>query len=213
MDEFSYLLRLREFGMKIILRKREILLAQMRPLCHIERLMSNRTFKLLAELTSNKSTRFVSFTHQSKGTGEIARHTIRFGASIENAYRKDLAKLEKLALSLSGVALEACNELIASLRESLTKGVGNNSAYTSADVYASIAKGVKVHKETGEIYVSGFSRAKVTLQAGVEKKVKSSEKTIAKNKLRRLLLSGKFRQFSLPATLSARVNGKELVFE
>ncbi len=181
--------------------------------CHSECLMNNQTFALLAELTSTKSARFASFTYASKGTGEIARHTIRFGASIEKAYRADLAKLEKLAPTLSGVALEACNELVASLRESLEKGVGNNSGYTGADTYTSIAKGIKVHKETGEIYVSGFSRSKVTLQAGTEKKVKSSEKTIEKNKLRRLLLSGKFRQFALPATLSARVNGKELVLE
>jgi hypothetical protein len=175
--------------------------------------MNNQSFALLAELTSTKSARFVSFTHQSKGTGEIARHTIRFGASIEKAYRADLAKLEKLAPSLSGVTLEACNELIASFRESLTKGVGNNSAFTCADVYASIAKGVKVHKQTGEIYVSGFSRQKKVIQEGAKKSVKSSAKTIAKNKLRESLLSGKFRQFALPATLSARVNGKELVFE
>lgn len=175
--------------------------------------MSTQSFKLLSELTQTKSARFVSFTHQSKSSGEIARHTIRFGASIENAYRADLAKLEKLKPALAGVALEACNELIASLRESLEKGIGNNSAFTGADTYVSIAKGIKAHKETGEIYVSGFSRSKVVIEKGAEKVTKSSAKTIEKNKLRRLLLSGKFRQFALPATLSARVNGKELVFE
>jgi hypothetical protein len=172
-----------------------------------------KSTSLLAEILKTSSARFASFTYSAKGTGEVARHTLRLGASVEAAYKKDLATLQRLAPKLGGVDAEACAELIASLRESLEKGVGNNSAYTNADTYLPIAKGVKIHKETGEIYVSGFSRAKVTLEAGTFKSVKSSEKTIAKNKLRKGLLSGKIRQFALPATLSARMNGKEMVFE
>jgi len=172
-----------------------------------------KSTSLLAEILKTNSARFASFTYSAKGTGEVARHTLRLGASVTAAYRKDLATLEKQLPALSGVDVEACNELIASLRESLEKGVGNNSAYTNADTYLPIAKGVKIHKETGEIYVSGFSRAKVTLENGTFKTVKSSEKTIAKNKLRKGLLSGKIRQFALPATLSAKLNGKELVFQ
>lgn len=178
---------------------------------HSVRLMN--ALALLSEITKNSSARFASFTYCAKGTGEIARHTLRLGASVTAAYRKDLATLEKVRPSLAGVPLIACDELIASLRESLEKGVGNNSAFTCADTYVSIAKGVKVHKETGEIYVSGFSRAKAVIAEGVHKAVKSSEKTIAKNKLRKGLLSGKIRQFALPATISAKLNGKELVFE
>lgn len=172
-----------------------------------------KSLTLLSEIAKTSSARFASFTYQAKGTGEVARHTLRLGASVTAAYRKDLATLEKLRPTLSNVLVVACDELIASLRESLEKGVGNNSAYTCADTYVNITKGVKVHKETGEIYVSGFSRAKVTLEAGTFKTVKSSEKTLAKNKLRKGLLSGKIRQFALPATLSAKLNGKELVFE
>lgn len=168
---------------------------------------------LIPELTKTSSARFASFTYSAKGTGEVARHTLRLGASVTAAYRKDLAKLEKLAPTLSGVEAEACAELIASLKESLEKGIGNNSAYTGADTYVTIAKGIKVHKESGEIYVSGFSRAKAVIEAGTFKTVKSSPKTIAKNKLRKGLLSGKIRQFALPSTLSAKLNGKELVFE
>ena len=183
---------------------------------------------LLSEITKTSSARFASFTYCAKGTGEVARHTLRLGASVTAAYRKDLTTLENSLCSmqsaLSGgehqwkgasisVAILACEELIASLKESLEKGVGNNSGYTCADTYTTLAKGVKVHKETGEIYVSGFSRAKVTIEPGTHKSVKSSEKTIAKNKLRKVMLSGKIRQFALPATISAKLNGKELVFE
>jgi hypothetical protein len=186
-------------------------LALLRGVPHSVHLMN--ALALLSEITKTSSARFASFTYCAKGTGEIARHTLRLGASVTAAYRKDLATLEKARPTLSGIPLAACDELIASLRESIEKGVGNNSAYTGADTYVSIAKGLKVHKETGEIYVTGFSRAKVTIEAGTYKSVKSSEKTLAKNALRKRLLSGKIRQFALPATLSARMNGKEMIFE
>ena len=187
----------------------------------------NNKFTLLSEITANKSPRFASFEYCAKGTGEVARHTVRLGASVEAAYAKDIRTLEKELYSMQvalndghawkgvslSVAILACEEMIASLKESIEKGVGNNSAYTCADTYTTLAKGVKAHKESGEIYVSGFSRQKKVITQGVYKSVKSSEKTLAKKKLQNLLLSGKFRQFALPATISAKLNGKELVFE
>lgn len=158
-----------------------------------------------------KGPRFASLTYTAKGSGEVARHTLRLGASIEAAYKKDLAKLRAKRDGLAGIEAEACDELIESLNESLTKGVGNNSAYTGADTYTHIAKGVKVHKANGEIHLTGFSRQKAVLEAGTFKTVKSSAKTLAKNKLRKGLLSGKFRQFVLPHIASAKIQGNELV--
>jgi hypothetical protein len=181
---------------------------------------------IISQVIANKSPRFVSLNYTSKGTGEIARHTIRIGASVENAYRKDLRTLEKelcsmrvalndghawQGLSLS-VAILACEEMISSLKESLDKGIGNNSAYTCKDVFVNIAKGIKVHKESGEVHLTGFGRSKVTLQEGTHKSVNSSEKTLAKKKLKKLLLSGKFKQFVLPNVESAKMNGLELIF-
>lgn len=135
---------------------------------------------------------------------------MRLGASVEAAYKKDIETLSRLAPKLGGVDAQACAELLASLRESVEKGVGNNSAYTCADTYVNVTRGVKVHKETGEVHVTGFTRSKVVLEEGTYKSVKSSEKTIARNKLRKGLLSGKFRQFVLPNVESARLNGNTL---
>ena len=170
------------------------------------------SLQIISSIVQNKSPRFASLTYTAKGTGETARHTLRLGASVENAYRKDIKTLEKARRTLSGIAGIACDELISSLEESLEKGVGNNSAYTCKDVYVNIAKGIKVHKETGEVHLTGFSRSKVTLKEGTYKEVKSAEKTIEKNKLKKLLLSGKFRQFVLTNIESAKLNGKELIF-
>lgn len=171
----------------------------------------NATASLIANIvTSNIAPRFASLTYTAKGTGEVARHTLRLGASVTAAYQKDIRTLEAKRASLGGVELQACDELLTSLRESVEKGVGNNSAYTCADTYVNVTRGVKVHKETGEVHITGFTRSKVTLEAGTFKTVNSSEKTIAKNKLRKGLLSGKFRQFVLPNVKSACLNGNTL---
>jgi len=170
-----------------------------------------QSIALLANIiTSNINPRFASLTYTAKGTGEVARHTLRLGASVEAAYKKDLATLTAKRATLTGVSLVACDEIIASLTESLTVGVGNNSAYTCKGVFTHVCKGVKAHAETGEIHVTGFSRSKVTLSEGVHKKVNSSEKTLAKNALRKGLLSGKFRQFVILNIESARLNGATL---
>ena len=176
--------------------------------------MKTNPFALLTSIVNanGKGTRFASLTYEAKGSGEIARHTIRLGASVEAAYKKDLATLKAKLPALKGIEAIACGEMIASLAESIGKGAGNNSAYTNADTYSHIAKGIKVHKETGEVHLTGFSRQKAVIVEGFHKKVNSSEKTLAKNKLRKGLLSGKFRQFVLPNVDSARIEKEELIF-
>lgn len=162
--------------------------------------------------TYAKGARFASLLYTAKGSGEVARHVVCLGVSIERAYKRDLALLIALLPTLSGVASEACAELIASLRDSLTNGIGNNAAYTCKDVYTHLATGIKEHTESGEIHVYGFAIAKTVLAEGKYKSVNSSDKTIAKNKLRKLLKSGNFRQFALSNATAIKADGKVLVF-
>ncbi len=163
--------------------------------------------------TVNTGARFASLTYTAKGTGEKARHTVQLGVSLENAYQADIATLQAKRATLQGVDAIACDELLASLRESLDKGIGNNSAYTCADTYTQIAKGIRAHKETGALYITGASIQKAVIVPGVHKVVKSSEKTIAKNALRRELKSGKIRTFALDEIHSAKMNGETLEFD
>jgi len=174
-----------------------------------------KAIQLLEQISATARTgaRFASFTYTAKGTGETARHRLALGVDIERAYRRDLRVLNGKRPHLDGIALVACDELIASLRESLEKGIGNNSAYTCAGVYDRFAKGIKAHAETGALHVTGFSLGKTVLAPGVYKDVKSSEKTIAKNALRKLLKSGKIRQFAFAEITGAKMNGKTLEIE
>lgn len=165
-------------------------------------------------LNSSKGCRFVSLVYRAKGTGELARHTLLMGANLSAAYRADSRSLARKLASLSGVARIACEELLASLRESLAVGIGNNSANTRIGVFDTLAKGIKVHKETGLLYINGFSVKKEIMEPGTYKTVNSSEKTLAKNALRREGKLGKFREFVIhPDNIqSISGNGKTLVF-
>lgn len=174
--------------------------------------MKEQLLKAISELAKIEGARFISLTYKAKGTGEVARHTLLIGVNLQRAYRADLAKLKRKVRSLDGVKKIACRELIASLTESLTVGIGNNSAYTQKDTYENVLPGIKLHLENNELHLNAFSRAKVVLQEGEHKEVKSSEKTIAKNALRQSGRLGKFRQFILKTDNLEKValNGKTL---
>jgi hypothetical protein len=175
----------------------------------------NKALAILAPIAALASTgaRFASLTYTAKGTGETARHTVALGVSVENAYKRDIETLSALRPSLSGVKAQACDEMLASLTKSLEVGIGNNPAYTCADVYTGICGGVKVHRESGEVYVYGRTMGKTVIVAGVHKAVNSSAKTLAKKELGKLLDSSKFRQYSLATLHGARMNGETLEFE
>jgi hypothetical protein len=176
--------------------------------------MKKPVSSFLTEIKSlaKSGARFASLVYTAKGSGEIARHTVCLGVNIGNAYRRDIAILSAKRDSLAGVALVACDELLASLRESLAVGIGKNSAYTCAGVYETLAAGVKLHIENSELHVYGFTIGKEVIAKGEHKTVKSSEKTLAKNALRRAMKSGKFRQFAISELEAVAMNGKKLVF-
>lgn len=167
------------------------------------------------ELANVKGCKFISLIYKAKGTGEIARHTLLLGVNVEKAYRADLAKYKRIARKATGFRLLACNELIKSLEESLSKGIGNNSAYTCKDVFEHILPGIKLHVANNELHLNAFSRGKTVFVAGVYPVVKSAEKTIAKNELKKIGKMGKFRQYILKSENIGRVavNGKVLPIE
>ena len=169
----------------------------------------NRALERIANIPA---CRFASITYRAKETGELARHTLFLGVNVERAYRRDLALYKRKVGKLQGIESIACGELIDSLTESLTVGIGNNSAYTCKGVYHPIAPGIKRHKESGDVYLNGFSIGKKVLQAGVYKDVKSSDKTLAKNKLRKIGKLGRFRQFIIKPDNVKRVHVMGKVF-
>jgi hypothetical protein len=100
---------------------------------------------------------------------------------------------------------EARKELIASLiNPDENRSGGQINAYTN------IVKGIRVHNETGVLYVYGYRERKEVLAKGEYKEVKSKPLTIAKNELKKLMRTGKFTQYALEIGNEVRANGETL---
>ena len=178
--------------------------------------------QLVGLIGSGKGAKFASLTYRTEKTGEVAKHTLILGASTEKLYQKDIVKLEEMLKGeLPSVPYRlAAEQLLASRKESLEKGIGNNSKYVhskeNADTYvqADGIPGVKLHKETGVVYVVALSEDKVVLVEAVNPKPPTkhkTEQTAAKSKIEYLLPSGRFRQFTLKNVGRAALNGDVLI--
>lgn len=141
--------------------------------------------------------------YTSKETGEVSDFSIVFGASYLNALKKSEKILSHLTSfpesdkwKLSDMKL-AHQELLSSVRESLSKGPGNNSGYTLQGYFEQVIPGVKYSQEKDSLYLEGLRIHKRVIVPGVYKKVNSSPKTLAKNELRKMLPTERFRTWKL----------------
>lgn len=173
---------------------------------------------LVGMVAGGKGAKFGSLTYRAKETGELAKYVLILGASTETLYKKDVAILKTLLAgdTLSDLEREAATALLKSREESLTVGIGNNSKYVHAPhaadtyVHADGIPGVKIHKETGVVYVTALVEDKTVLQPGTYKEVKSKPLTLAKKAVEKNLPSRRFRQFILKNVTRAALNGDVL---
>jgi hypothetical protein len=171
---------------------------------------------LAVEDTKRTGARFVGLTYTNEN-GEKSRYRLIMGINLVSLYKSDLRKLLALRPTLEGVAATACDELIDSVTESLTKGIGNNSAYTLKGYYTPITPNgeVKLHvSDTGEthLYIRGFVLTKTVIEKGVYAKVNSSAKTLAKKEIEKSLKRGKIRTFKVNVAVleGIRMNGMDI---
>lgn len=170
---------------------------------------------LIDLIQKGKGAKFASFKYRAKGTGELSKIVVILGAKTENLYKKDIEILTEMIPNLSGLAQEAAMKILKSRNESLLKGIGNNDAYTHKDtyVYPVGLEGIRVHKETGEVYVNGLVEHKEVIEPGEYKEVKSRPLTIEKKKIEKELPSGRYRMYVLRNIKRAALNGEVLEIE
>ena len=70
--------------------------------------------------------------------------------------------------------------------------------------------GIKVHKEKGTVYLNVLVEKKEVLEQGIYKIVKSAPKTIAKNEVRKLLPSSRFRTLIVNRVIRCAAMGETL---
>lgn len=169
----------------------------------------------MAEIAKlNGKTRFVSVVYESKGSGEVARHTFLIGANYRTLLVRSMDALTKKIHALSGIDLEAAQELLKSYSKSLlaidTQTV--NPDYTKAGIYENLCDGLALHKEDGSLELRGLSIKKEVIKAGVHKTVNSRPLTIAKNNLSKDLPVSRYRSLSIDegAMQTIAISGRKL---
>lgn len=175
------------------------------------------SFVTMVDDTKRTGARFIGMTYTNEN-GERSRYRLIMGIDIVSLYKSDLRALKVLRPTLSGIEAVACDELIASVENSLNKGIGNNDNYTLRGYYTPITPNgeVKLHKDekTGEtfLYIRGYVLSKTVEVKGTYPTVKSSDKTLAKKKIEKNLKRSKIRTFKINVNVlhSVRMNGMEI---
>jgi hypothetical protein len=131
----------------------------------------------LREVTSN-GCRFISFLYVTKGTEETNRYTLNFGVDYGNALREDKSALEAF-IPRDSIEMQAKAELLESIDKSLAPKTLEEQG---EDPFDHLGKGIKQHKESGEIYLWGFiqDRLNIAPAKNPKKPVNSRPLTIAK---------------------------------
>ena len=165
--------------------------------------------ELAKHLDGNGACRIVSLTYLSQN-GELAIHKLLLNVNRRRCLQVDLAALTVKIRSLSGVAEQACRELIDSISQTLE--TGRNDGYTKRGYYEAVGKGNVQQSQDGVVYVRGYSMGKTVIEKGTYKAVKSAPKTVEKNKLRKELKNTRIREFRITSEnfVWAKANGKTL---
>ena len=138
--------------------------------------------------------------YRAAGSGEEADHTICFHMSYQVALEKSLLLVSTVQPS-SEIEAQAKAELIASYSKSLDRAI-HDPVEVVADHYERVIgangspiKGIKIHRESGDLHLFGLHLRKTVLVPGVHREVKSKPLTVAKDRLRKGLPVERFRQF------------------
>jgi len=155
---------------------------------------------------------FVSIRNYTNKQNEVSNNLINVGIKYESAKAKDIEFLTHL--NLNDHQFKSPLALIEEARHVLIEAFKNpneNRSNGQIEAYTNILPGVKVHNETGVLYVYGYRENKTVLVQGDDKKaVKSAPLTIAKDELRKLLKTGKFTQYALEVGNEIRANKETL---
>lgn len=161
---------------------------------------------LIASAKTINGTSFVGIRNYTNKQGEESNQTILAGYSLENALQSDFLSLqenkdkifEALTQQYGGTLVnQAYTELFESLEKRLSSPevkeklrAENDQTIKRSDAqidaYIQLAKGVKQNKESNEIHVFGLVMRKEIIKAIEYKQTKSADKTIVKNKIKKL---------------------------
>lgn len=156
----------------------------------------NKIVEQLSELKPNAT--FLTLRNYTNNNGEVSDFSLVFNISYKTALEKSLEMIEEYEPT-SEIEKKAKDQLINSYTNSLVKIEHNATCPEGEEIlqdgYTQLAKGVKLHIESGAIHLYGLLNSKKVHTPGEYKSVKSSELTLTKKRLSKDLPVSKFRAF------------------
>jgi hypothetical protein len=147
--------------------------------------------------------------------GEKSDYLINIGVNYQTAKQKDIKFLTELDVTTMQWNCPMI-DIIKAQTELLNSLIKPSEARSQAqkEAYIHINEALKLHTDTLELYVFG-SKVKKTIVEAVEYGADTRKPlTKAKDELRKLMKSTKYRQFKFKLNgMSMRTNGEELLFE
>lgn len=158
---------------------------------------------------------FCSIKGYVNDEGEKSDYLINIGVNYQTAKQKDIKFLTDLDVTTMEWQSPMV-EVIKAKTELLESLINPNPKRSQAqkDAYIHINEALKVHTDTLELFVFGSKVKKNVVEAVDYGADTRSAKTKAKDEIRKLMKSTKYRQFKFKLNgMKMRTNGEELQFE
>ena len=174
--------------------------------------LNNRDEKvkaILAKCIMMNGSSFVGIRKYVNSHKEISNHVIIANFSYGNAVAKDLVKLKGATdadvenIAKSGHTIELVKQAIAKMIESFEKNsnpeTASNQSKAQKDTYTKVTDCIKMHNETGELYIYAIGHSKVIVEKGEYKEKNSNDLTLAQNAVKKYfdLTTAKYRNFKV----------------
>jgi len=180
--------------------------------------MVKKRKNLIDKFASLKGAKFIGIQGYRNQYGEIANHILNVNVNIRKAKEKDLQTLKSFSHELLQhycaehnvrieIGMQALKELIRSAERNLTDDNQTAHSIGQTETYISLGKGLRLRKETLEVYLSGFANSKEVLVEGNYPSTNKQAKTIIKDEIRKYLKMNKFKHFNLGKVDTISVTG------
>lgn len=173
--------------------------------------MSNSEKQLLVISQEISGAPFVRLENYTNGKNETAHHTIQVNLDMDRVHKEDLEKIRnfditsyqsEFSLSLRQQAIDAILQSKLNPNENRSKGQTDN--------FKTVAPGIQIHKDSLQMYITGFAISKEVIIPGEPRKhVQSKDLTICKKEITKMLdlKMSKYRKFALPNADTIKTQG------
>ena len=172
-----------------------------------------------------KGSKFIGIKKYTNKYGEIANINLLVNINTTNAKEKDLQTLKSVNdVDLKDISIAsnlpidvlniALSELIASGEKNLSKEMSErtNQSQAQADAYIHLTPSIRLHKDSMNVFISGFINSKTVLVEGIYPNKNKREKTKCKDAITKHcdLRMSNYRQYKVGEMDKINITGSTL---